>query len=144
MGISIVVQWYAQVFPTKNQKALTVAKILVDKFFIHYGLSARVHSDQGRDFESQLIKEMLRIQGIQKSRTTPYHPQDDPQPERFNRTLLFMLGMLSQGKRRHWSQHVSYLVHAYNITRCDATGYSPYYLKFGRGADFSLTSALVQ
>lgn len=125
---------YAQAFPTKNQKALTVAKVLVEKFFMHYGLPARIHSDQGRDFESQLIREMLNILGIRKTRTTPYHPQGDPQPERFNRTLLSMLGTLSQGKRRQWSQHVGYLVHAYNSTKCDSTGYSPYYLMFGREA----------
>lgn len=106
----------------------------MNKFFIHYGLPAKVHSDQGRNFESQLIKEMLRILGIRKSRTTPYHPQGDPQPERFNRILLSMLGTLSQGKRRQWSQHVSYQVHAYNSTKCDTTGYSPYYLMFGREA----------
>lgn len=123
---------YAQAYPTKNQKALTVAKILVDKFFLHYGLPARIHSDQGRDFESQLIKEMLTIMGVRKSRTTPYHPQGDPQPERFNRTLLSMLGTLSNEKKRQWSEHVGYLVHAYNSTKCDATGYSPYYLMFGR------------
>lgn len=42
---------YAQAFPTKNQKALTVAKILVGKYFVHYGLPTRIHSDQGRDFD---------------------------------------------------------------------------------------------
>lgn len=46
---------YAQAFPSKNQTAQTVAKILVEKYFIHYGLPARIHSDQGRDFESCLI-----------------------------------------------------------------------------------------
>lgn len=71
----------AQAFPSRNQKAQTVAKILVDKNFLHYGLPARIHSDQGRDFESQLIKELLKMMGIRKSRTTPYHPQGDPQPE---------------------------------------------------------------
>ncbi|KAG7512030.1 Retrovirus-related Pol poly from transposon 297 [Solea senegalensis] len=89
-------------------KAQSVAKILVDKYFLHYGLPARIHSDQGRDFESQLIKELLKMMGIRKSRTTPYHPQGDPQPERFNRTLLSMLGTLG------W--------------------YSPYFLMFGREA----------
>ncbi len=44
---------YAQAFPSRNQTALTVAKILVDKYFVHYGLPARIHSDQGRDFESK-------------------------------------------------------------------------------------------
>lgn len=125
---------YAQAFPARDQKAITVAKILVDKYFIHYGLPARIHSDQGRDFESKLIKEMLKVLGIRKSRTSPYHPQGDPQPERFNRTLLAMLATMSQEKRRRWSQHVTYLVHAYNSTKCDATGYSPYYLMFGREA----------
>lgn len=125
---------YAQAFPTKNQTAQTVAKTLVDKYFVHYGLPARIHSDQGRDFESRLIKDLLKIMGIKKSRTTPYHPQGDPQPERFNRTLLSMLGTLTETKKRQWSQHVPYLVHAYNSTRCDATGFSPYFLMFGREA----------
>lgn len=125
---------YAQVFPTKNQTSQTVAKVLVAKFFVHYGLPARIHSDQGQDFESHLIKDLLRIMGIRKSRTTPYHPQGDPQPERFNRTLLSMLGTLSAEKKCQWSQQVPYLVHAYNSTKCDATGYSPYFLMFGREA----------
>lgn len=125
---------YAQAFPSRNQKAQTVAKILVDKYFLHYGLPARIHSDQGRDFESQLIKELLKMMGIRKSRTTPYHPQGDPQPERLNRTLLSMLGTLGSERKRQWSKHIGYLVHAYNSTKCDATGYSPYFLMFGREA----------
>lgn len=125
---------YAQAFPTNNQTAATVAKVLVEKFFVHYGLPSRIHSDQGRDFESRLIKELLTMLGIKKSRTTPYHPQGDAQPERFNRTLLSMLGTLEQRHRQKWSQHVSLMVHAYNNTRNEATGYSPYYLMFGREA----------
>lgn len=125
---------YAQAFPTKDQKALTVAKVLCERYFVHYGLPARIHSDQGRDFESKLIHELLKMLGIQKSRTTPYHPQGDPQPERFNRTLLSMLGTLDKSQKQKWSRHVSQLVHAYNCTRNDATGYSPYVLMFGREA----------
>ncbi|KAG1926671.1 interleukin-1 receptor accessory protein-like 1-A [Pimephales promelas] len=125
---------YAQAYPTRDQKATTVAKVLFEKFFVHYGLPARVHSDQGRDFECQLIQEFLRMLGIRKSRTTPYHPQGDPQPERFNRTLLSMLGTLESAKRQRWSQYVASLVHAYNCTFNEATGYSPYFLLFGREA----------
>lgn len=125
---------YAQAYPTRDQKAPTVARVLVEKFFVNYGLPAWIHSDQGRDFEGRLIKEMLRVLGIQKSRTTPYHPQGDPQPERFNRTLLSMLGTLDPGKKQRWSQQIATLVHAYNCTQNDATGYSPYFLMFGREA----------
>lgn len=126
--------WYAQAFPTKNQKAITVAKVLCEKYFVHYGLPARIHSDQGTDFESRLIKEILSMLGVRKSHTTPYHPQGDPQPERFNRTLLSMLGTLDPSKKQKWSQYISHLVHAYNCTKNDATGFSPYFLMFGREA----------
>ncbi len=83
---------YAQAFTCKDQKALTVAKTLCDKFFIHYGLPSRIHSDQGRDFESGLIKELLKMLGIRKSRTSPYHPQGDPQPERLTEPFFPCLG----------------------------------------------------
>lgn len=101
---------------------------------MHYGLPARIHSDQGRDFESKLIQDLLRMVGIRESRTSPYHPQGDPQPERFNRTLLSMLGMLDPEQKQKWSQKISQLVHAYNCSPNDATGYSPYLLMFGREA----------
>lgn len=45
-----------------------------------------------------------------------------------------MLGTLDPAQKPKWSQHISQLVHAYNSTRNDATGYSPYFLMFGREA----------
>ncbi|MEE6522594.1 hypothetical protein FKM82_021195 [Ascaphus truei] len=125
---------YAQAFPTKDQKAVTVARVLWEKYFIHYGLPNRLHSDQGRDFESTLIRELLTLLNIAKSRTTPYHPEGDALPERFNRTLLDMLGTLTSPKKTEWSKHVEALVHAYNCTRHESTGYTPYFLMFGREA----------
>lgn len=121
-------------FLLEMKKAMSVAKVLWEKYFMHYGLPAWIHSDQGRDFESRLIKQLLSILGIHKSRTSPYHPQGDAQPERFKRTLLSMLGTLQDEKKHNWSQHISQLVHAYNCTKNDATGYSPYFLMFGREA----------
>lgn len=72
---------YVQAYPTKDERATTVAKVLVEKLFVHY---VRIHSNQGRDFESRFVRQLWTLLGIKKSRTTPYHPQGDPQPERFN------------------------------------------------------------
>ena len=41
---------------TLNQKALTVAKILMDKWFHVYGILAHIHSDQGKCFNNDIIK----------------------------------------------------------------------------------------
>ena len=125
---------YAIAIPTKDQTAPTVAKALWTNVFQHYGFPARLHSDQGRDFESAVIKELCNFLEIKKSRTTPYHPQGNGQVERFNQTLLKMLGTLKNEQKAHWRDYVAPLVHAYNCTRSDATGMSPYSLMFGREA----------
>ncbi|KAJ8014924.1 hypothetical protein DPEC_G00020820 [Dallia pectoralis] len=122
---------YAVAVPTPNQKARTVAKSLWDHFFVHYGIPEKLHSDQGPDFESRTIKELCELIGTQKIRTTPYHPRGNP-VERFNRTLLNMLGTLENQKKSHWRDYVKPLVHAYNCTKNETTGFTPYELMFGR------------
>jgi len=123
---------YSQAFPTRNQSANTTAKCLFEQFIVHYGFPTRLHSDRGRNFESSVIQELCKIANVEKSRTTPYHAQGNGQTERFNQTLLNMLGTLEESQKVNWKSHVSTLVHAYNATRHDSTGYTPYFLIFGR------------
>ncbi|KAK7886001.1 hypothetical protein WMY93_025622 [Mugilogobius chulae] len=122
---------FAVAIPTPNQKAKTVAKCLWNDFMVYYGIPERLHSDQGPDFESRLIKEFCEVAGIKKTRTTPYHPRGNP-VERFNRTLLSMLGTLENKQKSKWKEYVKPLVHAYNCTRNEVTGFTPYELLFGR------------
>lgn len=91
-------------FVVANQKAKTVAKCLWDNFIVYYGIPERLHTDQGPDFESQLIKELCEMAGIKKVRTMPYHPRGNP-VERFNRTLLSMLGTLETHQKMKWKEY---------------------------------------
>ena len=108
------------------------AKTLFENFIVHYGFPARLHSDQGRSFESEVIKELCEIASVERSRTTPYHPQGNGMTERFNRTLLSMLGTLEDEQKEDWKSYVAPLVHAYNATRHESTGFAPHYLMFSR------------
>lgn len=63
---------YMEVYPIPNQEAITVAKKLTDELFLRFLTPKQLHSDQGRQFESDLIAEICHIE---KSRTTPYHPK---------------------------------------------------------------------
>ena len=123
---------YAQAFPSKTQTAQATAKILWENFISHYGFPEKFISDQGRNFESDLIKDLCKIAKVDKIRTTPYHPMTNGQCERFNKTLLNMLGTLTDEEKSDWKSHLSAMTFAYNCTRNASTNYSPYYLMFGR------------
>ncbi|KAI2647161.1 Retrovirus-related Pol polyprotein [Labeo rohita] len=123
---------FAQAYPTKDQKAVTVAKVLWKNFFCRFGFPARLHADQGRNFESTVVKELCKLTGISRTHTSPYHPQGNGLTERFNRTLMNMLGTLDPDQKPRWHEYVDALTHAYNCTQHDSTGFSPYFLMYGR------------
>lgn len=123
---------YAQAYPCRNQTAQTTAKVLWEQFIRHYGFPQKIISDQGPNFEAQLFKDLCDIARIEKVRTTPYHPQGNGLCERFNSTLLNMLGTLSPEQKVDWKSHLLTMCHAYNSTVHSSTGFSPYFLLFGR------------
>lgn len=122
---------FTQAIPTRDQRASTVAEVLVKHWFNVLGVPSRIHSDQGRNFESNIIKQLCKTYGIKKSRTTPYHPQGNGQCERYNRTLHDLLRTLPPDRKKRWPQHLSQVTSCYNTTAHHTTGLAPYYVFFG-------------
>lgn len=123
---------WCEAFATPDQKASTVAPILISRIFSRFGPPAVLHSDQGRNFESVLMHEICNAMGITKTRTTAYHPQCDGQTERQNRTLQGMLSSFVSKRGDDWDLWLDSLTFAYNTSRHESLGISPYEVVFGR------------
>ena len=113
------------------QTAKEVAR-RVFSYICKYSCPIRILTDQGKCFEAELFKELLALLDIDKSRTTPYHPQCDGLTERFNRTLESMLRCFIQENLEDWDEYLQPLAFAYNTAIHATTGVSPFQMMFGR------------
>ena len=125
---------FSQAFVTSSQKALIVAKLLVEKWFSFFGIPAQIHSDQGWSFDNEIISHLCKMYGIRQSTTMPYNLHGNAICKRFNRTLFGLMRTLTEEQRPNWPVYVPSLVYAYNSTPHASTGFQPYELMFGRKA----------
>ena len=123
---------YVVAYVVKDQTAHTTAETLRIGYFGLFGAPAYLVSDQGKSFTGHVITHLCELYGVQKLRTSPYHAQTNGQVEHMNQMIICMIGKLEEDKKACWSKHLPELLMAYNATHSAVTGYSPYYLLFGR------------
>ena len=123
---------YAQAYITPKQTAVVVAHTLWENFLVHYGWPEKIITDQGKSFENNLFQELCSLAQVKKLCTSPYHPETNGQCEHFNATLISMLRTLPSHAKKNWQEWITTLTHAYNCTVSPVTGFSLYFLMFGR------------
>uniref|UniRef100_A0A3B4WPR7 Integrase catalytic domain-containing protein n=1 Tax=Seriola lalandi dorsalis TaxID=1841481 RepID=A0A3B4WPR7_SERLL len=121
---------WTEAFPLPNQEASSIAKVLKEEWVCRFGVPRSIHSDQGRNFESTLFRELCRLLKIHK--TSPYHAQSDGLIERFNRILLSMLSLFVEDNQLNWDTLLPYVMLAYRSSVHANTAFTPYKVLFGR------------
>ncbi|GFT56041.1 retrovirus-related Pol polyprotein from transposon 17.6 [Trichonephila clavipes] len=73
--------------PLKDITAETVAEAFFSSWVSRFGIPEILTTDRGRQFESSLFKALSKLLGVQKCRTTGYHPQANGMIEELHRPL---------------------------------------------------------
>ena len=98
---------YALAVMMKDQMAKTVAKVLYERFIAVFSVPAKLLSDWGANFTSELEEELCAMFEIQKCQTTAYHLQCNRTVEH---SLFRMIGKLASDKKVQWEQHLPELL----------------------------------
>ena len=123
---------WADAVPIPDQTAETVTSVFHNNWISVYGVPEQVHSDRGVQFESAIFSNLCDLHRISKTRTTGYRPQANRKIESLYRTLVNMLRKAATGRPDDWEKLLPAVLMAYRSTPSETTGYTPFYLVFGR------------
>ena len=129
---------WTESYAIPNQEAVTVAEKLVGEFVCRFRVPRELHSDQGTNFESKVMAEVCKLLDIEKTRTSPLHPQSDGQVERYNRTLIEMLRGKLKETQEDWDLQLQPCMIAYRSSIHESTGETPNMLMLGREIEVPL------
>ena len=130
---------WLEAYPLADTEASTCMRVVYNNFFSRFGLARQLHSDKGANFESKLVAELCKITGINKTRTTAFHPRSDGQTERANRSILQMLRASISDNPQDWPSRLPAILAAYRMTVHKTTGVTPNRAMFGREVLFPCT-----
>jgi len=119
------------VFPVPDQKAVRLARLLVEEVVPLFGVPESLLSHRGNNLLSHLMTDLCKILGTKKLNTTAYHPECDGMVERFNRTLKSYLRKHATTYGNQWDKYLYGVLYAYRNTPDESTGEKPSYLLYG-------------
>ena len=135
---------WVELFPLVQHTAVDVADVLVNEFFTRYGICERLHSDQGSEFDSQLMHQVMELWGVHKTRTSPFAPWSNGMVERSNKSIKAMLRQQCWDVwGESWNTKLPIVRMALNNTKHSTTGYTPHMLFFARCEEAILPADLL-
>jgi len=122
--------------------APTLARLFLDTVVRQHGMPECIISDRDPRFTAHFWRAFWTSMGTTLSLSTAYHPQTDGQTENANKTLEIMLRSVIDFSQNDWDEHLAAAELAINNSKSETTGFSPFYLFYGREARMPLDLAL--
>ena len=123
---------WVEAFPLKDQKAVTIARVLLNEIICRHSAPKTILSDQGRNFLSEVVKELCDYFQSQKINTTAYNPKCNGLTERQNSTICKMLASYCDEKQSDWDIYIPLVLFAYRTSWQKTVKEMPFRLLYGR------------
>jgi cleavage and polyadenylation specificity factor subunit 1 len=121
---------WVEAVPINTISAEHCAAKFLEHWVCRYGVPVKIVSDQGTQFESALFNELLAQLGIQRHRTTTYHPQSNGAVERVHRTIKQCLRAIGRSNSC-WERALPLVLLGLRTSIHEATQFPPSQLVFG-------------
>ena len=135
---------WCECFPMRTQEAEEIANILYSQIFTRYGACRYLVSDRHASNMSKLVNILCKMFNVTQHFTSSYHPQSNVACERTNATLAQSLRAYCSKEQTNWPDILPSIMMAFRMSPCtQSTGFSPYYMIFGREMPLPIDTALI-
>jgi hypothetical protein len=129
---------------TTNVTAPQLATLFMREVVRLHGVPQAILSDRDPRFTAHFWRAFWTQLGTTLTMSTAYHPQTDGQTERANRTLEEMLRSRINFAQTDWDEHLSIAELAVNNAQQASTGFTPFYLNYGKEVELPLDRAIAE
>ena len=133
---------WAEAFPLKDKTNASVWQAWANHFLPRHGTPEVLITDNGQEFKASAWRTYLKQLGVEHRTTTPVHPQSNGRAERFNRTLKELMAKSVNNFAPDWENRLGDCLAAYRVSVSSVTGYTPFFLLYGRHGRAPLTRLL--
>src|SRR5262249_10578739 len=122
--------------------AKDVARQFIEKIVALHGLPKSIVSDRDSRFTGSFWQALMKKHDTKTLLSSSFHPQTDGQTERMNRTLEQYLRMYVDYRQTNWDELLPLAEFAINNHTSSSTGFSPFYLNYGRNPPMTVYSTM--
>ena len=110
-------------------------EFFVKKVLLRHGLMHCLQTDNGTNYVSEMVRAVTTAFRTHHKTSSPFRPQSQGIVERLNHTIAEMLSMYVNSDQKIWAEILPYVIFAWNTSRHEATGFTPFFLIYNREAE---------